>query len=275
MPLKTKDTNLETDKLTTTTKKTVAKKQPTKKASSSKSTTKSKSVSKTSEKKVKTTKTSTSKKTENKKNNTSKKKTSSTKNSKKVNTIQVLEYYDLPYRYNETIVKILAQTPKILFVYWDISDKDRESYIKQFGNNFFSESYPFLLIHNETKNYDFEVPINDFANSWYLKVDDANCKYRIDLCRRFNKPQGNSSNNYLYISSSNNLSTPNDHVLLENFNPNITFKNVKNSTISIKNFADVIPNKNINTLYKLLYKSNFSKIFSNTLSNPSSNFFNS
>ena len=37
----------------------------------------------------------------------------------------LLEYYDLPYRYNETIVKILAQTPKKLFVYWDISDKDR------------------------------------------------------------------------------------------------------------------------------------------------------
>ena len=42
--------------------------------------------------------------------------------------INVLEYYDLPYHYNETIVKILAQTPKILYVYWDISDSDREKY---------------------------------------------------------------------------------------------------------------------------------------------------
>jgi len=35
------------------------------------------------------------------------------------------EYYDLPYRYNKTLVKILAQTPKRLFVYWDIADEDR------------------------------------------------------------------------------------------------------------------------------------------------------
>ena len=28
----------------------------------------------------------------------------------------ILEYYDLPYRYNQTTVKILAQTPSILFV---------------------------------------------------------------------------------------------------------------------------------------------------------------
>ena len=43
----------------------------------------------------------------------------------------MLEYYDLPYRYNETVVKILYQTPTILFVYWDISDFDRENYIKR------------------------------------------------------------------------------------------------------------------------------------------------
>ena len=277
MPLKTKDTNLEADKLTTITKKSTTKKQSSKRTSSSTKSSKNKSDSKTSPKQ--TTKTSTSKKAVNSKSTTSKNKTSSnkkrsTKNVKKVDAIQVLEYYDLPYRYNETVVKILAQTPKILFVYWDISDKDKENYIKQFGNNFFSESSPFLLIHNETKNYDFEVEINDFANSWYLKVDDANCKYRIDLCRRFNKTTENLYSNYLRISSSNDLSTPNDHVLLENFNSNITFKNTKNNTISIKNFGDFIPTNNISNLYKMLYKSNFNKIFNNTLSNPSSIFFN-
>ena len=53
---------------------------------------------------------------------------------KKMNYL--LEYYDLPYRYNETVVKILAQTPKRLFVYWDIADSDREKYIKTFGEDF-------------------------------------------------------------------------------------------------------------------------------------------
>ena len=56
------------------------------------------------------------------------KKTTSTKKSKKVD---IIEYYDLPYRYNETVVKILAQTPNTLFVYWDIADSDREKYIEK------------------------------------------------------------------------------------------------------------------------------------------------
>ena len=38
----------------------------------------------------------------------------------------ILEYYDLPYRYNETEVRVLAQTHQKLFVYWDISDNDRK-----------------------------------------------------------------------------------------------------------------------------------------------------
>ena len=71
------------------------------------------------------------------------------------------EYYDLPYRYNDTIVKILYQTPRRIFVYWDISDSDRQRYIRAFGEDFFEKTYPVLLVHNEELNYTFEVPIND------------------------------------------------------------------------------------------------------------------
>ena len=59
----------------------------------------------------------------------SKTKTSKTKKTTKTEPISIIENYELPYRYNETIVKILYQTPNTLFVYWDISDKDRKKYI--------------------------------------------------------------------------------------------------------------------------------------------------
>ena len=36
------------------------------------------------------------------------------------------EFYDIPYTYNETTVKVLAQNPTTLFVYWDISDNHRQ-----------------------------------------------------------------------------------------------------------------------------------------------------
>lgn len=66
------------------------------------------------------------------KKETTKKKTTKSTATKKSKTspstkkqIEVLEYYDLPYRYNQTTVKLLAQTPNSLFVYWDISDDDK------------------------------------------------------------------------------------------------------------------------------------------------------
>ena len=124
--------------------------------------------------------------------------------------IEIVESYDLPYRYNETIVKILYQTPDTLFVYWDIADSDRENYIKQYGENFFEVTHPILIVHNDTYNYSFEIPINDFANSWYLHVNDSNCEYSVELGRRpkyYNEERHiDIPNDYLYVTSSNLIS---------------------------------------------------------------------
>ena len=151
----------------------------------------------------------------------------------------LLEYYDLPYRYNETIVKILAQTPKKLFVYWDLSDNDRTKYVKTFGEDFFNKTYPVLLLYNEDKKYIREIVINDFANSWYINIDDPKTKYTIQLGRKFREKPSYVNfaeleiNNiilktdYLPIADSNKLEVPNDHVLLEELPRFILFRNVK------------------------------------------------
>ena len=47
---------------------------------------------------------------------TTKSKTTSTK----IVAPTVVEYYDLPYKYNQTVVKVLYQNPTTLFVYWEI-----------------------------------------------------------------------------------------------------------------------------------------------------------
>lgn len=226
-------------------------------------------------KKTSTKKTSSTKRTTTKKTSTTSK-TKSTKSVKKEKILTNLEYYDLPYRYNQTIVKILAQTPNTLFVYWDISDDDRKNLETTFGNDFFYNTKPVLIIHNETKNYSFEVEINDFANSWYLHISDTDCKYNIELGRRFfkidttnneNSVNTYKGNNYIYISSSNKLVTPNDHILVSS-NQNtshVQFKNIKNNTY----FSKEIKNIELYSAYKELY----SKEELNTLqNNPSSNF---
>lgn len=258
----------------TTAKKDVVAKTDTKKSSTTKSVAKKTSAtSKTvATKKTSTTKKNTSKKSTTKKASTSKRKSTTTKKQK----VDIVEYYDLPYRYNQTVVKVLAQTPTNLFIYWDISDKDRENYKAQYGEDFFETTKPVLIIHNTTMNYSFEIDINDFANSWYLHVNDAKCDYQIELGRRPIKENPKINTDYIYISTSNNIESPNDHILFNKEQKMVYFRNVKtgvqiekpiSANISfIRNMGKIY---NIYDIYKAIYQNeDIEEIYD--LSNPSS-----
>ena len=274
MPRSTKDSEKEElNKKKTSTKKTTSTSKK-KTNTSTKATTKTKKVTvkEVVENKEKTTKksASTAKKTTKttKKTSTTKRKTTT---KKIVNNI-VAEYYDLPYRYNETVVKILYQTPTILFVYWDISDYDRENYIKQYGQNFFNNTIPVLKIYNLTKDYNFEVEINDYANSLYINVNDANCEYRVELIRRTIKYEENLNTDYIYVSSSNKIEFPNDRILLEELPDKIKFKNVKTNQASTKDISTlhlIGINKiyNVYDFYNTFYKN---ELYDERIVNPSS-----
>lgn len=258
-------------------KKTSSKKGSTKTATTNKTSKGVASKSKTDNKSVKNA-------TNKKAKSVSTKKISSTRKKNATDdTPAILEYYDLPYRYNETVVKILAQTPSILFVYWDISDVDRNSFIEKYGEDFFNRTVPVLLIHNKSKNISYEVEINDFANSWYLRMQEPNCEYDIELRRK----DINNSNQSLYLSSSNKLISPNDHVLFDETDfTRIKFRNVKTGSISVKDFGSIRLMSNIGNIYNKkhkvyrfyndLYKDEVldsNKMFYNPSSNPTSNVF--
>ena len=255
-------------------KKTVAtsKVTPSKKAETKKENTSKKSETKKASKVKddKTAKTTKSKKAEAKKtkNTTAAtKKSTSRKKSTASNKIATkaefkAEYYDLPFMYNKTVVRVLAQTPKMLFIYWEISDEDRSKLIDSFGENFFNSTKPVLIVYNDTLNYSFEVTIDDFANSWYLHIDDANCEYHVELGRKpishaqqYNQPVYIPY--YIYITSSNEMVSPNNRILFD-FNKTIKFKNVKTGQIIEKdiNQFKFITNYgifSIQDLYKYLY----------------------
>ena len=193
------------------------------------------------------------------------KKTHTVKKKKAVSSI-VTEYYDLPFRYNQTVVKILAQTPNILFIYWDISDDDRKSLSEKYGEDFFNNTKPFLVVTNETMHYTFEVEINDFANSWYLHVNDANCEYKVELVRKYvndnsfnyhsHTEVNNQNNQYVYISSSNELETPNNHILFDKLSQYVFFRNVKTNITQKKNISSLSFIQKIGKVYHIydLYK---------------------
>lgn len=194
------------------------------------------------------------------KRKTTNKKSSRTRVSKK--KPEIIEYYDLPYRYNQTVVKILAQTPKTLFVYWDISDDDRKRYAEKFGEKFFENTVPVLIVHNKTMNYSFEIEINDFANSWYFNVNDAKCDYEIELGRRARTQEVSLPNNYMYVASSNVIEAPNNHILFEQNQKTLFFRNVKTNTTTAKDVSQFPFMKymgriyNIYDIYRKIYREN-------------------
>ena len=251
----------------TTAKKTTSKKSTTKstKAAENKTTTKKKSTAKkgTSSKveKSSTKKVTTARSKKAVKELLPSDITSTTDLTKK---IEILEYYDLPYRYNQTVVKVLAQTPTTLFIYWDISDVDRSNFVKEYGENFFNYTKPVLVIHNDTMNYSFEVEIDDFANSWYLHVNDSNCSYRVELGRRakyYNEEKHISlPDNYLYVTSSNVMDAPNDCVLFDRNLKTVYFKDVKTNIITAKDITSISFLRNMGRIYDLYdLQSNFNK----------------
>ena len=219
----------------TSAKKSTAK---TTKKSATKSTSKTK---KSTKEPTKTTKKSTS-------TRKSTKKTKAESNSKAI--VSHVEYYDLPYRYNETTVKILAQTPTTLFIYWDISDNDRKSFAEKYGEDFFNNTKPVLVVTNRTMNYSFEIDINDFANCWYLHVNDANCDYSVELGRR-PKYMNMNIDNYIYVSTSNDMEMPNNHILFDRLGKTVFFRNVKNNFVEEKQISSISFIKSIGKIYDI------------------------
>lgn len=265
-------TTKSTTKKTTNTGKTAVKKTTRAKATTTK---KKEPVKKSTSKKETTKKSSSTTKRVTKKTASTKKTTTRKKAVKKQEKVVPVEYYDLPYRYNQTVVKVLAQTPSTLFIYWDMSDEDRKNYEKHYGEDFFNNTKPVLIVYNDTLGYSFEVEINDFANSWYLHVADSKCDYRIELGRRPIVKTEKIQDDYIYVTTSNEMQAPNNKILFNKEQKMVYFKNVKTGNITEKpiNTLSFITNMgkiyDIYDLYREIYKDeNVEDIYD--LKNPSS-----
>ena len=120
-------------------------------------------------------------------------------------------------------------------------------------------------------NYTFEVEINDFANSWYLNINDASCDYKVELARKFTVDSKHDAsinntaeehltpylaNETLTITSSNELEVPNDHILIEKLGSSVFFRNVKTNILEEKSTSSLSFMQKIGNIYNIydLYK---------------------
>ncbi len=282
---------------TTTAKKEKAATKETKSSSSTtkpRSTTAKKKTTTTKEDKKETKSTSSSKKSTTTKKTAASTKKASTKKEKSVQTQEFQnEYYDLPSYYNHTVVTILSQTPTNLFVYWEISEEDRNNYKKTYGENFFEVTKPILIVYNDTLNYSFEIDINDFANSWYIHLNDSKCKYHVELGRKplpianqqiptneDSTPKYQYIPYYVYVSSSNPMTMPNNKILYNFEQKTVTYRNVKTGQTTEKDIGQFkfITNFGVITLselYKYLFPNDNIETDDFFSGNPSSGFTSS
>ena len=108
-----------------------------------------------------------------------------------------------------------------------------------------------------------------------MNVADSKCDYRIELGRRPINKTPEIQDDYIYVSTSNEIESPNDHILFNKEQKMVYFRNVKTgeqfskpiSSISfIRNMGKIY---NIYDLYKILYQEDdIENLYD--LSNPSS-----
>ena len=113
-----------------------------------------------------------------------------------------------------------------------------------------------LIIDGEAMDDRYGIDMSEFANSWYLHLPDSNCHYRVELGRRPINHYVSIPNDYLPISSSNEMITPNDHILFESIGQTVTFKNIKTNQIQVTSISSIVP-----AVYKNDYKLPIQKLF--------------
>lgn len=118
------------------------------------------------------------------------------------------EYYELPTKYNQTIIRLLVQSPTRMFVYWEVSDETVKLFSEKHTS--YSDCTPVLKITNITKNYSYTIPVDPYANNYYIEVEDSGCDYKVELGRY-------SKSSFVNIFTSNQATVPSANPVSNSF----------------------------------------------------------
>ena len=126
------------------------------------------------------------------------------------------EYYELPSKYNKTIVRLLVQSPTRMFVYWEV-DEDSVKYFESMKMNY-SSARPVLKVKNITMNYSYDIPIDPFTNSYYIDVKDPDCEYQVELGRIQN-------DKFVNLYTSNSATVPRSNPMYVGDSEEVVYRN--------------------------------------------------
>jgi len=114
--------------------------------------------------------------------------------------------YGLPEQYQETQLTLLPQDPHCLYAYWEISEEDIRQFKVKMGPEIWEKSVPALKITNVSRSSHSYIRINDFSESWYIRVQDAGCLYFAEIGRKL------TDGGFIRMAASNYSATPLDTV---------------------------------------------------------------
>ncbi|HHW49429.1 MAG TPA: DUF4912 domain-containing protein [Clostridiaceae bacterium] len=112
----------------------------------------------------------------------------------------------LSSEYDENRITVLNIDPYWLFSYWELSSNIKNRFLESISNEIWEKSLPVLKISNISKNTSFFIHINEYASSWYIKVNDPNSLYVVEIGRKL------PGSFFISFASSNYIATPADNI---------------------------------------------------------------
>ncbi|MGE5557134.1 MAG: DUF4912 domain-containing protein [Bacillota bacterium] len=120
--------------------------------------------------------------------------------------------FEVPDKYDETKLVIMARDPYWIFSYWEISRHDQQELIRKYGawynRPLIMRVYDITDIHFNGYNAHrfFDVQLNYQTNSWYIHVGEPDRSYCCEI--GFLSDQ----NAFVAIARSNTVNTPRDRI---------------------------------------------------------------
>ena len=121
----------------------------------------------------------------------------------------------LPEAYGDTRVVLLVRDPEWIFSYWEINDQTRIEHDLtqgQHGKTLSLRVYDITHVKFDGANANryYDVIINDYTNSWYLRIPEVNRRWCVDLGYYHQE-----SGEFVPLARSNAVSPPSGIVSLE------------------------------------------------------------
>ncbi|MCX7000310.1 MAG: DUF4912 domain-containing protein [Candidatus Sumerlaeota bacterium] len=115
---------------------------------------------------------------------------------------------ELPKEYGETKIVLLVRDPEWVFAYWEINDEIRFRHGLERGAHTRTLAFRVyditdIIFDGTNAHRYYDVIINDYALSWYLRMPEVNRSWCVDL--GYYEPK---SGDFVLLARSNTVTTP-------------------------------------------------------------------